>query len=78
MRKPVHVIDLKKAQPTENKDGELTRYGMRVAHQYAKKWVRQSTRDLVLERKHPELSGLFYDIRIDAALAREHAIPFGE
>jgi hypothetical protein len=75
--KTAHVIDLKKARPTETKDGELTRYGMVVAHKYAKFWIERASRDLELERKHPELAGLFYDIRIDAELAREHAIPMG-
>lgn len=70
-----YVIDLKKAQPTETKDGELTRFGMVVAHKYARMWVGRSARDLSLERAHPELSGLFYDLRVDSSLAREHAIP---
>lgn len=69
-----YVVDLKKAQPTESEEGVLTRLGMQVAHQYAIDWVK-GVRNLELERKHSELSGLFYDIRIDAKLAREHAIP---
>lgn len=69
-----YVVDLKKAQPTESEEGVLTKLGMQVAHEYATEWVR-GVRNLELERKHPELSGLFYDIRIDTKLAREHAIP---
>lgn len=69
------VMDLKKAQPTENGEGLLTSLGMRIAHAYAAKWVNANVRDLALERAYPELSGLFYDIRVDPDLAREHAIP---
>jgi hypothetical protein len=67
---------LKKANPVETPDGELTRRGMEVAHEYAVAWIERNVRDLNLERMHPELEGLFYDIRVDTALAREHAIPF--
>lgn len=72
------VVDLKKAQPTETEEGLLTSRGMALAHKYAKQWVTENKRDLALEREYPELSGLFYDIRIDPELAREHAIPIGE
>jgi len=68
------VVDLKKAQPVESEEGVLTKLGMKVAHQYAVDWVR-GNRNLELEREYPELSGLFFDIRIDTELAREHAIP---
>jgi len=68
-----YVMDLKKANPTEDEDGVLTAKGMEVAHQYAKAWVERSVRNLGIERQYPELSGLFYDIRIDAELARRHA-----
>ena len=69
---------LQKAQanPTETPDGELTRRGMDLAHAYAVKWIERNVRDLQAERDYPELAGLFYDIRVDTALAREHAIPF--
>ncbi len=70
-----YVMDLKKANPVESEEGLLTKFGMRVAHQYARAWV-SGIRQLDLERKFPELAGLFYDIRIDTELAREHAIPF--
>lgn len=70
-----YVIDLKKAQPVQSEDGVLTNLGMRIAHEYASAWVQRGVRNLELERKYPELVGLFYDIRIDATLAREHAIP---
>jgi len=70
-----YVVDLKKAQPTENAEGLLTSLGMRLAHAYASKWVNENKRDLDLERRYPELSGLFWDIRVDPELAREHAIP---
>lgn len=69
------VVDLKKAQPTEDADGVLTRFGMQIAQRYASQWVANGTRDLELEREHPELVGLFYDIRADSDLAREHALP---
>ena len=69
------VMSLKKAQPVESEEGVLTKLGMKIAHQYASTWVNQGMRDLSLERKYPDLAGLFYDIRIDAELAREHAIP---
>jgi len=70
------VMDLKKANPVETPDGELTRRGMDIAHEYAQAWVDRNLRDLNLERQYPELEGLFYDIRVDPTLAREHAIPF--
>jgi len=72
------VMDLKKAQPTETEEGLLTPFGMKLAHAYARKWVEENARDLSLEREYPELSGLFYDIRVDPGLAREHALPIGE
>jgi len=59
---------------TETPDGELTPHGMEIAHQYAVSWVRGNSRNLELERQCPELEGLFYDIRLDSGLAREHAI----
>jgi hypothetical protein len=71
-----YIMDLRKANPVETPDGELTRRGMEIAHDYAVAWVELNTRDLNLERLHPELEGLFYDIRVDPTLAREHAIPF--
>lgn len=70
------VMDLSKANPVETSDGELTRRGMDIAHEYARAWIDRNVRDLNLERTYPELEGLFYDIRVDPALAREHAIPF--
>lgn len=69
-----YVMDLKKAQPLEDGEGLLTRTGMRLAHEYAKKWV-GGVRAVGMERQYPELMGLFYDIRVDSELAREHAIP---
>lgn len=66
---------LVKANPVETEDGELTARGMEVAEQYAQAWVNRNARDLSLERMFPELEGLFYDIRIDPALARRHATP---
>lgn len=68
------TVALQKANPTEDEDGVLTKWGMQVAHQYARQWVKDSVRDVELEQEHPELLGLFYDIRADAELAREHAI----
>ena len=71
-----YTMDMRKANPVETEDGELTQRGMEVAHAYAIAWVDRNTRDLAAERMFPELGGLFYDIRVDPALAREHAIPF--
>lgn len=68
----------KKGSKTEDADGVLTKYGMQVAQEYASSWVNKKTRDVALERKHPELVGLFYDIRNDRELATEHAIPFAK
>lgn len=63
-------------QPVEDTDGVLTRHGMNVAHEYARAWVDTKSRNTNLELMYPELVGLFYDIRNDGELAREHAIPF--
>ena len=71
-----YTMNLRKANPVETEDGELTRRGMEVAPDYAVAWIQKNKRDLNLERLYPELEGLFYDIRADAALAREHSIPF--
>jgi len=68
---------LEKAKPTEDSDGVLTDYGMEVAHDYARGFLSgEPRRDL--EDSHPELRGLFYDIRHDLDLAREHALPFDQ
>lgn len=64
-----------KSGETEDDDGVLTPLGMDVAAQYARFWVDKAARDLTLERKYPELSGLFYDIRSDPQLAGRHAAP---
>ena len=69
-----YVMDFQKACATEDAEGLLTPLGMKLAHRYARKWVEESKRDLELEREHPELLGLFWDIRTDPELAREHAI----
>jgi len=69
-----YVMDFQKARPVEDDEGLLTPLGMRIAHQYAVKWVNESKRDLDLEREYPSLIGLFWDIRTDSSLAREHAI----
>lgn len=66
---------LSKGSQVETDEGELTPKGMEVAEQYAQAWVDRNMRDLSLERMFPELEGLFYDIRIDPALARRHATP---
>ena len=70
------VIDLKKAQPLSDGEGILTRRGMEIAHQYARLWVKDMRRSLELERMYPDLADLFYDMRMDRVLAREHAVPF--
>ncbi len=66
------TIDLKKAQPTENPDGSLTRFGNRILEAYANRWL-AGTRDLDTERKFPELAGPFYDVRSDLEYARAQA-----
>lgn len=71
-----YVMDLKKAQPVETNDGLLTNLGMQIAHKYAVSWVK-GVRNLELERRYPQLVGLFYDIRVDSELARTHAVPVG-
>lgn len=53
----------------------ITSAGIRAAEQYATRWVQDAVRDLDLERAHPDLVGLFYDIRIDPELARVYASP---
>ena len=73
-----YVMDLRKANPVETPDGELTSRGFEIAEAYARAWIDRNTRDLNLERTYPELEGLFYDIRVDPALARRHAIPTKE
>ena len=70
------VMPLSKALPVEDKDGVLTQRGMETAQKYAAQWVHYRYRDVQLERQFPELVGLFYDIRMDPALARQHATPF--
>ena len=65
-----------KAEPTEDNDGVLTSLGMRVVSEYARDHV-AGKRNMKLEREYPELGGSFYDIRIDAALARRYAEPDG-
>lgn len=62
-------------EKTEMPDGELTPHGMKVAQQYAVKWVQGFERDFALENAHPELAGLFQDIRHDSELALAHSIP---
>ena len=61
-------------EKTEDADGLLTKRGMAVAHEYAVGWVTRSIRNLNLEREHPELLGLFYDIRADPGYASQHAV----
>jgi hypothetical protein len=69
-----YVMDLQKARPVESEEGLLTPLGMQVAHEYAKTWVNENARNLKLEREYPTLAGLFWDLRTDSELAREHAI----
>jgi len=68
---PAATLDIVKSA-LEDEEGLLTPLGMKVAHKYASAWV-SGSRDLSVERKYPELAGLFYDIRNDEALAQEHA-----
>jgi predicted ABC-type ATPase len=70
--KPKFLL-LQKAEAVEDEDGVLTPAGMAVAQTYATDWTANGVRDLEMERKYPQLVGLFYDIRNDAELAREHA-----
>ena len=64
---------LQKSAAVEDEDGALTPTGMAVAERYARRWVADGVRDLEVERQYPTLAGLFYDIRSDPDLAREHA-----
>lgn len=68
---------LEKARRTEDEDGVLTEYGMEIAHDYARGFLAGNPRR-DLEENYPELRGLFYDIRHDPNLAKEHAIPLGK
>lgn len=72
------TLTLKKAMSDDNVedgDGLLTPKGVQVVTQYARTWLASSTRDLALERAHPDLTGLFYDVRSDADLCRRYAAP---
>ena len=60
--------------PVTDADGVLTASGFDAAQEYAQAWQR-GERLNSLEGSHPTLIDLFYDIRNDAALAREHATP---
>lgn len=64
---------LKTVGELEDDEGLLTERGMQVAHAYAHAWV-GGDRDYELEKRYPALAGLFYDLRVDDALAREHAL----
>ena len=68
------VIDeFEKADPAvEDEDGVLTEHGLKVAQDYAKRWI-SGSRSFELERKYPDLDMLFYDIRSDSETARAHA-----
>lgn len=63
---------IQKGGQVEDEEGVLTPLGMSVAEQYAKDWI-QGKRNGKLEGLYPELRGLFYDIRVDSALAHRHA-----
>lgn len=67
---------MKAAAPdaTEDEDGVLTSLGFQLAEAYAEQWL-QGSRDLASETQHPELAGLFYDIRSDAELAHRYGDP---
>lgn len=68
-----HKFLLLQKAVVEDPDGVLTPAGQKVAHDYAVKWSSDSVRDLEAERRNPGLTGLFFDIRSDAQLAREFA-----
>lgn len=70
---PRFTLDLTKAMPVQDEHGQLTKRGHEIAHNYAKQWLDKHERNLVLEREHPDLQGLFYDCRIDPELAKRHA-----
>lgn len=61
----------------DDSDGVLTSFGMSVAQTYAEQWV-TGKRDTLLEGTYPTLRGLFYDIRNDHDLARDHALPLAK
>ncbi len=56
----------------ENPDGTLSRLGMELMQSYAVSWV-GGKRDLDMERRYPELTEAFYDVRMDPKNAWEHA-----
>jgi hypothetical protein len=60
------------AKSEDEDDGVLTPAESKASTQYAKDWIK-GFRNLDLERKFPELRGLFYDIRTDSDLAVEQA-----
>lgn len=70
-----HIIPQGKLQPLVDPEGMLTRRGMQIAHEYAVTWVDRTTRNLKLERDHPELADVFYDIRADRTMAQIHYLP---
>jgi hypothetical protein len=72
--KGVVKITLKKAQPLEDEDGVFTTLGVQVVSTYATMWL-HGTRNLEFERKYPELSGTFYDIRANSDMAYRWGTP---
>ena len=69
-----HTLTLKKSA-TQDDDGTLTPKGVEVASAYASRWLKESVRDLELERAYEELTGLFYDLRTDVELAHRFGDP---
>lgn len=55
---------------------EVSPKGIEVLASYAARWIHQGERDLEIERDHPELDGVFYDIRSDLDLANRYAPDF--
>jgi hypothetical protein len=68
----VKLVLHKAEEQLQDDFGVLTKKGIAVVRKYASRWVKDSKRDLDMERQYPDLAGLFYDIRSDAALARRY------
>ena len=63
---------LAKSLEVYDEDGTLTTHGQGIAETYAQEWI-GGNRRFDLERVHPDLQELFYDIRLDPELAAQHA-----
>ena len=69
---------ISKAVSYYDADGMLTREAMQIVQKYASLWCMSFTRDLALEKDHPELDEIFYDVRHDPQYAMTHAVPLAQ